>query len=74
MTVLIEYGAPAEPEYGAAARATRLCLSPGLGIRQGGGIIAHPDGTLEVLRRPVDEFTWDGTQLKQPLLLPTEEN
>jgi cyanophycinase-like exopeptidase len=44
----------------------------GLGIPTGGGIIAHPDGTIEALRRPVDEFSWDGTRVKQSILLPTE--
>ena len=44
----------------------------GLGIPTGGGIIAHPDGTLEALRRPVDEFSWDGGRLKQSILLPAE--
>ena len=43
----------------------------GLGIPTGGGIVAHPDGTLEALRRPVDEFSWDGTRIKQSILLPT---
>jgi cyanophycinase-like exopeptidase len=45
----------------------------GLGIPTGGGIVAHPDGTLEALRRPVDEFSWDGTRIKQSILLPTEK-
>jgi cyanophycinase len=45
----------------------------GLGIRTGGGIVAHPDGTLEALRRPVDEFSWDGSRIKQSILLPTEK-
>jgi cyanophycinase len=45
----------------------------GLGIPTGGGIVAHPDGTLEALRRPVDEFSWDGTRIKQSILLPTSE-
>jgi cyanophycinase-like exopeptidase len=44
----------------------------GLGIPTGGGIVAHPDGTIEALRRPVDEFSWDGTRVKQSILLPTE--
>jgi cyanophycinase-like exopeptidase len=46
----------------------------GLGIPTGGGIVAHPDGTLEALRRPVDEFSWDGTRVKQSILLPTEKD
>jgi cyanophycinase len=45
----------------------------GLGIPTGGGILAHPDGTLEALRRPVDEFSWDGARIRQSILLPTEK-
>ncbi len=43
----------------------------GLGIPTGGGLMVHPDGTFEALRRPVDEFSWDGTQIKHSLLLPS---
>jgi cyanophycinase-like exopeptidase len=42
----------------------------GLGIPSGGGLIVHPDGTFEALRRPVDEFSWDGSQIKHSILLP----
>jgi cyanophycinase len=45
----------------------------GLGIPTGGGLVAHPDGTLEVLRRPVDEFSWDGSQIKHSILLPDSQ-
>jgi cyanophycinase len=44
----------------------------GLGIPTGGAILAHPDGTLEALRRPAEEFSWDGTRIKHSILLPTE--
>jgi cyanophycinase len=42
----------------------------GLGIPSGGGLMVHPDGTFEALRRPVDEFSWDGSQIKHSILLP----
>ena len=43
----------------------------GLGIPTGGGLMVHPDGTFEALRRPVDEFSWDGSQIKHSILLPS---
>ena len=45
----------------------------GIGIPTGGGIVAHPDGTLEALRRPADEFSWNGTRVNQSILLPVEK-
>jgi cyanophycinase len=42
----------------------------GLGIPSGGGLMVHPDGTFEALRRPVDEFSWDGSKIKHSILLP----
>jgi hypothetical protein len=42
----------------------------GLGIPSGGGLLVHPDGTFEALRRPVDEFSWDGSKIKHSILLP----
>ena len=45
----------------------------GLGIPTGGGLMVHPDGTFEALRRPVDEFSWDGSQIKHSILLPGAE-
>jgi cyanophycinase len=45
----------------------------GLGIPTGGGLMVHPDGTFEALRRPVDEFSWDGRQIKHSILLPEAE-
>jgi cyanophycinase-like exopeptidase len=42
----------------------------GLGIPTGGGLMVHPDGTFEALRRPVDEFSWDRSQIKHSILLP----
>jgi cyanophycinase-like exopeptidase len=42
----------------------------GLGIPSGGGLVVHPDGAFEALRRPVDEFSWDGSKIKHSILLP----
>ena len=42
----------------------------GVGIPRGGGLIAHPDGTLEPLRRTADEFTYSEGKLRHAVLLP----
>jgi cyanophycinase len=42
----------------------------GLGIPSGGGVSVHPDGTLEPLRHPAHEFTFDGTRVTHALLWP----
>lgn len=44
----------------------------GLGIPSGGGVIAHPDGTIEPLRRPAHEFRYSGAGANQSLLCPPE--
>jgi len=44
----------------------------GLGIASGGGVIAHPDGTLEPLRRPAHEFRFSGVGVTHSLLCPQE--
>jgi cyanophycinase len=40
----------------------------GLGIPSGGGVIAHPDGTLEPLRRPAQQFRFEGTHVTRSAL------
>lgn len=40
----------------------------GLGIPSGGGLIAHPDGTIEPLRRPAQKLVFDGTRVVQSAL------
>lgn len=44
----------------------------GLGVPTGGGLLYHPDGTVEAVRRPVHELVWDeeGGEVKTSLLLP----
>jgi len=42
----------------------------GIGIRRGGGLISHPDGTLEPIRHAVDEFTFGDNRLQRAVLLP----
>lgn len=44
--------------------------SVGVGIPHGGGLIAHPDGTLEPIRHAVDEFTYIGGKVHRAVLLP----
>jgi cyanophycinase len=46
----------------------------GLGIPSGGGVMVHPDATIEPLRRPVYEFRFDGTRVTHSLLCPPERN
>ena len=40
----------------------------GLGIPSGGGVIVHPDTTIEPLRRPAHRFRFDGTHVTHSLL------
>jgi cyanophycinase len=40
----------------------------GIGIPSGGGVIVHTDATIEPLRRPADEFRFDGTDVTHSLL------
>lgn len=40
----------------------------GLGIPTGGGVIAHPDGTIEALRRSAHEFRFQGTGVTRTVL------
>ncbi|MGE2816107.1 Type 1 glutamine amidotransferase-like domain-containing protein [Mycobacterium heidelbergense] len=40
----------------------------GLGIPSGGGVIVHPDSTIEPLRRPAHEFRFDGARCVSALL------
>jgi cyanophycinase len=42
----------------------------GLGIPTGGGVVVHPDSTIEPLRHPAHEFTFDGTRVTHSLLWP----
>jgi cyanophycinase len=46
----------------------------GLGIPSGGGVVVHPDATIEPLRRPAHEFRFDGTRIVQSLLCPPERD
>jgi len=42
----------------------------GLGIPSGGGLLYHPDGTVEPVRRPLQEIVIDEGELRQSLLFP----
>ncbi len=46
----------------------------GLGIPVGGGVIAHPDMTIEPLRRPVHEFRFEDERVTHSLLYAEEGN
>lgn len=41
-----------------------------IGIRTGGGLIYHPHGSIEAVRRPLDEFIKTDLQLSHRVLLP----
>lgn len=45
----------------------------GLGVPKGGGVIFHPDQSLEIIRRPASEFSMAAGKLVQSLLLPAED-
>ncbi|ORV99778.1 Type 1 glutamine amidotransferase-like domain-containing protein [Mycobacterium kyorinense] len=44
----------------------------GLGLPSGGGVVVHPDLTIEPLRRPAHEFRFDGTGVTHSLLYAEE--
>jgi cyanophycinase len=45
----------------------------GLGIPSGGGVIMHPDATIEPLRRPADEFRCEGNHVTHSLLVAKDD-
>jgi cyanophycinase-like exopeptidase len=45
----------------------------GLGIPAGGGVIVHPDTTIEPLRRPAHEFRLEGMRVTHSLLCADDE-
>lgn len=46
----------------------------GLGIPSDGGVVVHPDTTIEALRRPAHTFVFDGTAVTHALLPAKEGN
>jgi len=46
----------------------------GMGIPSGGGMIYHPDHTVEPLRHPVHEFSVRDQKLTHRVLIPEDEN
>lgn len=42
----------------------------GIGISTGGGIVYHPDRSIEPIRHPVSEFSVNGAQMVRHLLFP----
>lgn len=45
----------------------------GLGLPSGGGLAYHPDGTVEPIRRPLQEIVIEDGALRQSLLFPDDE-
>jgi cyanophycinase len=46
----------------------------GIGIPTGGGLIYHPDQSIEAIRYPLDEFTMREGLISRSLLLPKQEH
>ena len=44
----------------------------GIGIPTGGGLIYHPDQSIEAIRHPLHAFSTEGGELRRDLLLPKE--
>lgn len=63
-------------EWARLSRAIRSLkgAATGLGIPAGGGVIAHPDMTIEPLRRPVHEFRFEDERVTHSLLYAEEGN
>lgn len=45
----------------------------GLGISKGGGVVFHPDRSIEAIRRPVHEFSTTAGKLGESLILPVDD-
>lgn len=52
-------------------RASKLSVR-GLGIPSGGGLLYHPDGTVEPIRKPIQEIVLDGDTVRESLLFPQD--
>ena len=63
-------------EWARLSRAIQMLqgATTGLGISSGGGVIVHPDTTLEPLRRPAHEFRFDGTHVTHSLVCAEEDD
>lgn len=44
----------------------------GIGLSSGAGMIYHPDGSLEAIRKPADLFACSGSGVTRSLILPCE--
>jgi hypothetical protein len=64
------------PEWQGLERAVRLAGAPaqGLGVPHGGGVLVHPDLSVEAVRHPAVVLSWDEQRrLRQALLSPPVE-
>lgn len=61
-------------EWGRLRRALRLLDGgvKGIGIPTGGGLIYHPDGRVEAIRRALHELSAEGGEIRDALLLPKQ--
>jgi hypothetical protein len=61
-------------EWGRLRRAVRLLdgAAKGIGIPAGGGLIYHPDRSVEAVRRPLHELSAVGGEVRDALLLPKQ--
>lgn len=59
-------------DWGRLSRTIQLLegAATGLGTPSGGGVVVHPDSTVEPLRYPAHKFVYDGTRVVQSLLSP----
>lgn len=61
--------------WGRLRTALRLLggVAEGVGIPTGGGLIYHPDGGVEAIRRPLLQLSAEGEEVRDALLLPRQE-
>lgn len=65
-----------QAEWARLSRTVELLkgAATGLGIPSGGGVIVKPDGTLEPLRRPAHQFTFEDARIVHSLLRVDEDD
>jgi cyanophycinase len=61
-------------EWEGLKRTLRLLngTAKGIGIPTGGGLVYHPDQSIEAIRHPLSAFSIDGREIRHDLLLPKE--
>jgi peptidase E len=61
-------------EWEGLKRTLRLLngTAKGIGIPTGGGLVYHPDQSIEAIRHPLSAFSIEGGEMRHDLLLPKE--